>query len=73
MVEGGVVICQAACEPHHTTLPTTPNPMPLRTGGHYTADVMQADGKWLRFNDAQVSTVDLPQAILHTLLALGGA
>lgn len=28
------------------------------TGGHYTADVLQPDGRWLRFNDAVVDAVN---------------
>ncbi len=26
-------------------------------GGHYTSDVLQPDGRWLRFNDAVVDLV----------------
>lgn len=32
--------------------------------GHYTADVRQADGRWLRFDDAEVRAVPLSQ-VLH--------
>ncbi|KAJ9519570.1 hypothetical protein QJQ45_000651 [Haematococcus lacustris] len=28
-------------------------------GGHYTADVLQPEGRWLRFNDAQVDMISL--------------
>lgn len=31
----------------------------VSTGGHYTCDVLQADGHWLRFNDANVDIVPL--------------
>lgn len=33
------------------------------TNGHYTADVLQADGKWLRFDDAEIYSVSL-QSVL---------
>lgn len=33
-------------------------------GGHYTADVLQPDGRWLRFNDAVVDLVSE-----HTVLS----
>jgi ubiquitin C-terminal hydrolase len=29
----------------------------LHAGGHYTAHVHQPDGRWLHFNDAQVTAV----------------
>lgn len=35
----------------------------LLSGGHYTADVLQPDGRWLRFNDATVGVVS-QQAVL---------
>lgn len=35
-----------------------PPPPRARAGGHYTADVLQGDGKWLRFNDAVVDMVN---------------
>jgi ubiquitin carboxyl-terminal hydrolase 10 len=31
--------------------------------GHYTADVRQADGRWLRFDDAELSAVPLPRVV----------
>jgi ubiquitin C-terminal hydrolase len=30
---------------------------PTKTGGHYTAHALQADGRWYRFNDAAVTHV----------------
>ena len=33
--------------------------LPSLTGGHYTADAVQHDGQWLRFNDAVVDAVPL--------------
>lgn len=32
-------------------------------GGHYTADVLQPDGRWLHFNDAAVSSVPVSQVL----------
>lgn len=31
--------------------------------GHYTADVRQPDGKWLRFDDADLSAVSLARVV----------
>jgi ubiquitin C-terminal hydrolase len=36
---------------------------PLLAGGHYTADALQADGTWLRFNDTCLEAVS-PAAVL---------
>ena len=33
-------------------------------GGHYTADALQPDGRWLHLNDAAVNVVPL-SAVLH--------
>jgi hypothetical protein len=40
--------------PPQTHTPTHPQP-----GGHYTTDSLQPDGKWLRFDDAQVDLVPI--------------
>lgn len=40
---------------HHGKLPS---------GGHYTADCRQPDGRWLRYDDAQVSVVGQTR-VLH--------
>jgi ubiquitin carboxyl-terminal hydrolase 10 len=34
------------------------------SGGHYTADCKQNDGRWIRFDDAKVSLVGLNR-VLH--------
>jgi ubiquitin C-terminal hydrolase len=34
-----------------------PIPACLPAGGHYTAHVQQPDGRWLDFNDAEVSGI----------------
>lgn len=34
------------------------------SGGHYTADARQEDGRWLRFDDSNVSVVPLNR-VLH--------
>ena len=61
--------CQLLTYHHIVTLPTGARlhslPLPPRslccpyTGGHYTADALQHDGRWLRFNDAEVDAVPL--------------
>lgn len=33
------------------------------SSGHYTADVKQADGRWLRFDDNNVSVVPQPRVL----------
>lgn len=35
------------------------------TGGHYTADVLQGEGRWLRFNDAVVDMVSEKTVLLE--------
>jgi ubiquitin C-terminal hydrolase len=35
----------------------------IRAGGHYTAHVLQEDGRWLHFNDAAVSFVAQGQVL----------
>lgn len=33
------------------------------SGGHYTADARQEDGRWLRFDDSTVSVVSLNRVL----------
>ena len=38
--------------------------------GHYVADVLQPDGKWLHFNDAVVSAIPLRQVLNREVFML---
>lgn len=55
--------------------PIKPNPRPSQftantTGGHYSAHVHQPDGRWLHFNDANVSPVSLQQVLAERTYVL---
>ena len=38
--------------------------------GHYVADVLQPDSKWLHFNDAEVSPISLRQVLNREVFML---
>ena len=40
-------------------------PSRVVAGGHYTADVLQGEGRWLRFNDAVVDMVSEKTVLLE--------
>ena len=52
--QGGAEYELTATVSHHGRTPAS---------GHYTADVKQPDGEWLRFDDDYVSHVNLPAVL----------
>lgn len=52
--QGGAGYELIATVSHHGRTPAS---------GHYTADVKQPDGEWLRFDDDYVTHVNLPQVL----------
>ena len=54
--QGGAEYELTATVSHHGRTPAS---------GHYTADVKQPDGEWLRFDDDYVSHVNLPAVLLR--------